>query len=120
MGPKETGPVRMEETSAAMRAKKLKPSEWQKEIEALSARIEMKDLLRAIHYDRCAKSAVFPEDHESAEDIDFSKEKGLPAELSFNPYFYAMNKGVAIVPHGHRNMTSMHMMLKGEAHGWHY
>ena len=31
-----------------------------------------------------------------------------------------MNKGVAIVPHGHRNMTSMHMVLKGQAHGWQY
>src|SRR5436190_2218998 len=39
---------------------------------------------------------------------------------SLLPFFYAMNKGVAIVPHGHRNMTSMHMVLQGNAHGWQY
>jgi hypothetical protein len=36
------------------------------------------------------------------------------------PYFYAMKKGVAIVPHGHHNMTSMHMVLNGETHAWLY
>jgi hypothetical protein len=73
--------------------------------------------LSAIDYDRLAKTAVYPKDHESVEDVDFSHHKGLPAELSFAPFFYAMKKGTAIVPHGHRNMTSMHMMLKGKAHG---
>jgi|SRR5215204_4801805 len=110
----------MEEYTAAMRAAKIKQSEWQEQIEDLLARVDLKDLLKAIDYDRLAKNAVFPEDHESAENVDFSLIKGLPEELSFNPYFYAMKKGVAIVPHGHRNMTSMHMMLKGEAHAWQY
>lgn len=110
----------MEEVTKSLKAAKIKPAEWQTQIESLLARVDLKDLLRAIDYKHLAKSAVFPEDHESAEDVDFSDIKGLPDELSFNPYFYAMKKDVAIVPHGHRNMTSMHMMLKGDAHGWQY
>ncbi len=31
-----------------------------------------------------------------------------------------MKKGTAIVPHGQRNMTSMHMMVKGQAHSWQF
>lgn len=110
----------MEQVTRALRDGKLKQSEWQQQIELLLARVDLKDLLKAIDYDHLAKIAVFPEDHESAENIDFSKIEGLPAELSFNPYFYALKKGIAIVPHGHRNMTSMHMVLKGESHAWQY
>lgn len=110
----------MEEISKDLRMSKIKQIEWQTQIESLLSRVEMKDLLKAIDYRHLAKHTVIPEDHESAEDVDFSDIKGLPEGLSFNPYFYAMKKGVAIVPHGHHNMATMHMMLSGEAHGWHY
>jgi hypothetical protein len=112
--------VEMEQITAAMRNSKIRQSEWQRQIESLLAKVDLKDLLRAIDYDRLAKIAVFPEDHESAENVDFSQVAGLPAEPSFNPYFYAMKEGVAIVPHGHRNMSSMHMVLSGEARGWQF
>lgn len=112
--------VEMESVTQGLRQGKVKPVEWQQHIEALLSRVDLKDLLLAIDYDRLAKTAVFPEDHESAENVDFSQNRGLPVELSFAPYFYAMKKDVAIVPHGHRNMASMHMMLKGEAHCWQF
>lgn len=108
--------VEMEQVTQELRQGKVKTIEWQRQIESLLSRVELNDLLETIDYERLAKSAVFPEDHESAEDLDFSKHEGLPKELSFAPYFYALKKGTAIVPHGHRNMTSMHMMLKGQAH----
>lgn len=108
--------IEMEQITHGLKQRKVRPIEWQQQIESLLSRVELKDLLSAIDYNRLAKAAVFPEDHESAENVDFSQNEGLPAELSFAPYFYAMKKGVAIVPHGHRNMASMHMMLKGQAH----
>jgi len=112
--------LEMESVTQALRAGKVKPSEWQRQIESLLSRVELKDLIAAIDYDKLSKNAIFPDDHESADDVEFSKNDGLPAELSFAPYFYAMRKGVAIIPHGHRNMTSMHMMLRGEAHLWQF
>ena len=112
--------LEMEEVTAAMRNGKITQAKWQTQIESLLGKVDLKDLLKAIDYDRLAKAAIFPEDHESAENVDFSGIKGLPAEPSFNPYFYALKKGVAIVPHGHRNMTSMHMVIKGDSHGWQY
>lgn len=112
--------LEIEEATIQMRSHKLAQTEWQKQIASLFSKVDFNDLLAAIDYDTLAKRAIFNEDHETADDIDFSKEKGLPTEPSFNPYFYAMHKGVSIVPHGHRNMSSMHMVIKGEAHGWHY
>jgi hypothetical protein len=111
--------IEMENITRGLRQGIVKPVEWQRQIESLLSHVELKDILSAIDYDRLAKNAIFPEDHESAEGVDFSQ-KGLPAELTFAPYFYAMRKGIAIVPHGHRNMASMHMMLKGQAHGWQF
>ena len=112
--------IEMEYATQQLRQGRVKSTEWQGQIESLLTRVDLADLLSAIDFDRLAKTAVFPEDHESAEDVDFSRNKGLPKELSFAPYFYAMRKGAAIVPHGHRNMTSMHMMLKGQAHCWQF
>jgi len=112
--------IEMEYLTQQLRQGKLKSIDWQSQIESLLSKVDLNDLLSAIDFDRLAKSAVFPEDHESAEDVDFSHNKGLPEELSFAPYFYAMKKGTAIVPHGHRNMASMHMMIKGRSQSWQY
>lgn len=110
----------MEQISKDLRTGKIAPTDWQEQIESLFGQVDLPDLLKAIDYNRLAKSTKLFDDHETAEDVSFSKIKKLPDELSFAPYFYAMKKGVSIVPHGHQNMTTMHMMLKGEAHSWHY
>jgi hypothetical protein len=110
----------MEHASKDLRKGRIKPVEWQEQIESLLGQVEMKDLLKAIDYQQLAKSTKLFDDHETAEDVTFSNIKKLPEELSFAPYFYGMKKGVSIVPHGHQNMVTMHMMLKGEAHGWQY
>ena len=112
--------IEMEEVTQLLRQGKVQKTEWQSHIESLLSRVELKDLLNAIDFEKLAKTAIFPKDHESAADVEFSNSEGLPAELSFNPYFYAMKKGTAIVPHGHSNMTSMHMMIKGQAHCWQF
>ena len=112
--------IDMESVTQQLRQGQVKTTAWQSQIESLLSRIDLADLLSAIDFDRLAKTAVYPEDHESVEDVDFSRNKGLPEELSFAPYFYGLKKGTAIVPHGHRNMTSMHMMLKGQAHCWQF
>lgn len=110
----------MEHISKSLRTGKIKPVEWQNQLESVLNEMDLAELLKAIDYDRLAKSTKLYEDHETAEDVSFSKIEGLPDELSFAPYFYGMKKGVSIVPHGHQNMATMHMVLHGEAHGWHY
>ncbi|MFT3743896.1 MAG: hypothetical protein QM785_06325 [Pyrinomonadaceae bacterium] len=107
----------MERISKDLRAGRVGVTGWQDQIEALLAKVDMADLLKAIDYERLARTTTLYDDHESAEELSFAKMKGFPGELSFVPFFYGMKKGAAIVPHGHRNMTTMHMMLKGEAHG---
>lgn len=110
----------VEEMSSGLKGHKLGQSEWQSKVEELFHRVELKDLLRSINYDELIKHPLFPEDHESALELEFPKVEGLPAELTYIPMFVAFQKGRAIVPHGHRNMVSMHMALEGEVHARHY
>jgi hypothetical protein len=110
----------VEELSSALKGHRVKPSEWQAKVEELFHRLELKDLLRSINYDELIKAPLFPEDHESALELEFPQVEGLPAELTYVPMFVAFQKGRAIVPHGHHNMVSMHMALAGEVHARHY
>src|SRR5947209_14546691 len=110
----------VEEMTRSLRGRRLLQTEWQAKTEELFARLELKDLLRAIDYAELTKAPLFPEDHESALDLEFPHVEGLPRELSFIPMFIAFKQGRAIVPHGHHNMVSMHMVLDGEVHARHY
>jgi hypothetical protein len=111
----------VEEMSSGLKGHKLRPSEWQSKVEELFLhRVELKDLLRSIDYDELIKAPLFPEDHESALELEFPKVEGLPEELTYVPMFVAFKKGRAIVPHGHHNMVSMHMALEGEVHARHF
>jgi hypothetical protein len=110
----------VEEMTRDLRGRKVRQTEWQQKIEELFARLELKDLLGAIDYAELAKAPLFPEDHESALELEFPHVEGLPRELSYVPMFIAFKRGRSIVPHGHHNMVSMHMVLDGEVHARHY
>jgi hypothetical protein len=112
--------LEMERATKAMRAGSISQKEWQQGIEALLSRVNLDDLLRAIDYDALVKRVVFQPVHETVLDIDLGKREGVKDELSFAAFFYAMRRGTNIVPHGHRNMATMHMVLSGEAQTLHY
>lgn len=112
--------VEVEEISRAMAEQKVKQIEWQRKLAELFARVELKDLLRDIDFERLSKTIKFPDDHEGLVATNPRHPAGLPKELSFSTFIYGMKEGRAIVPHCHRNMTSMHMPIGGELHGWHY
>jgi hypothetical protein len=112
--------MEVEQMSGGLRSKKLKPVEWQQQIEALFNQIDFPDLLRAINYTELSKNALFPDDHDSALPLEFPQVEGLPSALAYVPFFIALKKGRAIVPHAHHNMTSMHMVLDGKVQARHF
>lgn len=110
--------VEVEEASQAMKKQQIKQSEWQSKIAEIFARVEQKDLLRAIDFDRLHKKLKLVGSHEAI--IGVESAHRLPEELSFDAMIYGMKKGAVIPPHCHRNMTSMHMPICGALHGWHF
>jgi len=109
-----------EEVSRAVKEHQIDPTEWQRKIEEFYTRVDLPDFLRAIDFERLSKTAKFRDDHESNRPIDTSHLAGTSSELSFDPIFVALKKGCAVVPHAHRNLTSMHMVLAGQIHARSY
>ena len=52
--------------------------------------------------------------------FDLSKVEGLPANVGFGKQIFGCKKGRSIVPHGHANMCTGFIVLKGKWHGRHY
>jgi hypothetical protein len=112
--------VEVEEASRAMTKQQIKQVEWQRKIAEIFARVEQKDLLRAIDFDRLSKKLKLVGNHEGVIETNPPRSTGMPTELSFSTFIYGMKKGGTIPPHCHRNMTSMHMPIAGTSHGWHF
>src|SRR5262249_23136388 len=61
----------------------------------------------------------YPEKGAANLGIDLSKVEGLP-RLAFGKQIFACQKGRSIVPHGHDNMCTGFIVLKGDWAGKHY
>lgn len=106
--------VELEAISKGLKEGKVKQTEWQQKAEELFHRVELRDLMRAIDFDRIAKKIKFLEQREAIWDI--TRIDGSKVSLSCLTMFEALKKGRSIVPHGHRNMASFHMVLSGQLH----
>jgi len=93
-----------------LRDAKLSQPEWQRQIDARLSRVDRADLLRAIDYQHLLKRVNFAGAHE------YQTRLTLPVgdALNFSPWFFAIAKGGAVVPHGHHNLVTMHMILDGQ------
>jgi hypothetical protein len=56
----------------------------------------------------------------SIKPVDFPKLHGLPPQYAFYKKIFGLKKGRAIIPHGHKNMVSAHLIIKGEFELKHY
>ncbi|MDW3646442.1 MAG: hypothetical protein R8P61_05255 [Bacteroidia bacterium] len=92
----------------------ISPSEWQNKIEALYQKIELEELLRFIKFEELIKGFEYPDLGVATRYVKFPKLEGLPSRTAFTKKIFGMKKGRAIIPHGHANMSSAHLILKGE------
>jgi hypothetical protein len=99
---------------------KLKQLEWQKQIEALYARVDLPDLLRFIDFDKLSANVDLPEHGARSLRPKFAEIDGVPTSLVFGRQVFAMKPGRSVVPHGHNNMATAFLILKGNFQGRHY
>ncbi len=77
-------------------------------------------LLKTLDFDRLAPGVNFPAKGAKSLPVDFSHVGGLPVKLPFGGQIFAMGKGRSVVPHGHDNMATGFLVLKGNFRGRHY
>ena len=103
-----------------VRDSKLKQLQWQVKVEELFAQVDLPDLLRLIDFDKLT-AGIELEDH-GAKSLrcSFPEIAGLPTEWAFGRQIFALKEGRSVVPHGHNNMATAFLILKGDFHGRHY
>ena len=89
-------------------------------IEALYQQVELKEILRFIDFEKLIQGFQYPDLGVNTKRVQFPRLEGLPEKTVFVKKIFGMKKDRAIIPHGHSNMASAHLILKGDMHLRHY
>ncbi len=99
---------------------RVKDVEFQKSLERLYQRVDLASLLKSIDFDRITAEASFPKKGAGSLPVSFSHVAGLPGKVAFGGQIFSMSKGRSVVPHGHNNMATGFLVIKGKFRGRHY
>jgi hypothetical protein len=99
---------------------KVKDVEFQNSLERLYGRVDLPTLLKTLDFDRMAAGVNYPALGAKSLPVDFSRVSGLPTNQVFGRQIFAMAKGRSVIPHGHDNMATGFLVLKGNLHGRHW
>jgi hypothetical protein len=103
-----------------LKLEKISSSLWQNQVEKLFNHIQLEELLKFIDFETLTKNFDYPDLGVNTKMITFPKLDGLPEKTVFIKKIFGMRKDRAIIPHGHSNMSSAHLVLKGEFALKHY
>jgi len=103
-----------------LKGQKLKDLDFQAKLEDLYKRADLPELLKLIEFDRLTKDVKLPDNGAKSLGIDLSKVEGMPKQVVFGKQIFALKKDRSIVPHGHDNMCTGFIILRGEFTGKHY
>jgi hypothetical protein len=107
--------------SREVQSQKLPQVEWQAKVEALFSSVPLEDFLKYIDFPGLEKKGMeFNGKGAKSLRIDFPKAEGVPTSLVFGRQLFALKKGRSVVPHGHNNMATAFLILKGQMRGRHY
>lgn len=106
--------------SVDLKGEKFGPLEWQKQVEKLFGRVDLPELLKFIDFEKLTAKAKLNDRGETSLRPTFPEVDGLPTKLVFGHQVFALNQDRSVVPHGHDNMATAFLILKGEFHGRHY
>jgi hypothetical protein len=106
----------MNEISMDLRARRLTPIEWQEGIERVFGGIDLPDLLSRIDFAKLQRSFDVLAGEDNSQKLDFSRVLGMPEDFRYSTSIFGMQEGRSIVPHGHHNLVSGHLVIKGNLH----
>jgi hypothetical protein len=103
-----------------VKTQKLQDTVFQAKLEELYRRVDLAELVKLLDLDRVAQRVKYPEKGAASLGIDLGKVEGLPKQLVMGKQIFAMKKGRSVVPHGHNNMCTGFIILRGDFVGKHY
>ena len=106
--------------SLDLKGKKLDPLQWQKQVEELLSKVDLPELLKFVDFEKLTRGIQFKERGDLSLRATLPQVEGLPTALVFGHQIFALNKDRSVVPHGHDNMATAFLILKGNFHGRNY
>ena len=103
-----------------LKGTKLSQLQWKEQCEKLFAQADLKGLMKFIDFGGRISSTPFRDKGERPIRFKFPEVEGLPTNLVFGHQIFKLKKGQSVVPHGHNNMATAFLIMKGEFHGKHY
>ena len=103
-----------------LHGRKLKDTEFQAKMEELYKKVDLAELVKLIDLDKIATNVKLPDKGAASAGFDLSKVEGFPKKINFGKQIFCMKKDRAVVPHGHENMCTGFIVLRGTFHGRHY
>lgn len=103
-----------------LKDEKLKQLEWQKKIKELFSQVELPELLKLVDFDKLTKNVAMPDHGARSLSFKFQEIEGVPTKLVFGKQIFALKKDRSVIPHGHNNMATAFLILKGDFQGRHY
>jgi hypothetical protein len=97
-----------------LRSNSISPIEWQKKIDEFHGKLPLEDLMKIIDFEKSIQKFEYPDLGVVVTDPILPKVEGISENYSFVGRIFGMQKDRAIIPHGHKNMTSCHRVLQGE------
>jgi hypothetical protein len=108
------------ELSRSLKDKKLQDTDFQAKLEELYRRVDLPELCSLLELDRLSQTAQFPDRGAASLGVDLSKIDGLAGKPVFGKQIFALRRDRSIVPHGHDNMCTGFIVLRGDFRGRHY
>ena len=103
-----------------LKGTKLSQLQWKEQCEKLFAQADLKDLMKFVDFGGRISRTPFRDTGERPIRFKFPEVEGLPTNLVFGHQIFKLKKGQSVVPHGHNNMATAFLIMKGEFHGKHY
>jgi hypothetical protein len=110
----------LNDLSQDVKGKSLKQVEWQANVDELLAKVDLAEALKFIDFDKLTAGIKFRDQGELSLRATLPKVEGLPTSLVFGHQVFALTKDRSVVPHGHNNMATAFLILKGTFRGRHY
>jgi hypothetical protein len=100
-----------------LKDRKLKATEWQAKVEELFTSVDVAEFLKFIDFEKLTANVKYPSQGEKSMRASWPQVEGLPTNLVFGHQVFALGKGRSVVPHGHNNMATAFLILKGDFRG---
>lgn len=112
--------VELNDLCRSVKDARVKDTDFQAKLEELYKRVDLAELVKLVDLERITSGLKYPAKGPATLQVDLTKVSGLPSKLAFGKQIFAMNRGRSVVPHGHDNMCTGFIILRGSFIGKHF